>query len=78
MGVYILSKKTRGVAYLYAVQTHYTIQPNGTKKRTQSILKSFGRLDRLIEKDPDIVAKLKEQYGISQQQEKNKEPSRSS
>lgn len=62
MGVYILAKKTRGVKYLYAIETQYTDLPNGKRHRTQRVLKSFGRLDRLLKQDPNIIDHLKTLY----------------
>ena len=58
MSTYISIKKTRGIDYLYAVESYYT----DDGKRTQKIVKSFGRLDEAKLKDPDIVEKLKQKY----------------
>lgn len=61
MGVYILAKQTRGVKYLYAIETKY-VERQGRRHRTQRVLKSFGRLDRLLKDDPNIIEHLKTLY----------------
>lgn len=66
MGVYIIAKKTRGVAYLYAIKTEYITLPNGKRHRRQQVLKSYGRLDKLLKQDPHAVEHLKEVYRNSQ------------
>lgn len=62
MRIYITVKKTRGVAYLYAIKSYYINLPDGSKKRAQIVLKSYGRLDKLQAKEPDIVERLKAEY----------------
>ena len=58
MSVYVVTKYSRNVKYLKLIEV--TRGPD--KKRRQRVIKSFGRYDEAIAKDPDIVRKLKQKY----------------
>jgi transposase len=51
-------RKINGVDYVYFHESYRDLKTNAPKHKT---IKSFGRLDELLKKDPDILEKLRKQ-----------------
>lgn len=62
MPYFVTVKKTRGVPYLYAMYGEYVSTPEGKTKKVQRVVRSFGRLEPLLAKDPDFIEKVRMQY----------------
>ncbi|SPT69038.1 hypothetical protein [Anaerobiospirillum thomasii] len=61
MSTIVAVKKTKGVQYVSIVEVT-SIKVNGVKKQKQKTIKSLGPLDKLLEKDPDALTKLRKEY----------------
>lgn len=67
MPYFVTIKRTRGIPYLYVMYSTYVTRPDGSKQKVQRVIRSFGRLEPLLEKDPTFVEKLKQQYPSQRQ-----------
>lgn len=62
MPYFVTIKHTRGNAYLYVMHSAYVNYPDGSRRKTQRVVRSFGRVEPLLKKDPMFVEKLRMMY----------------
>jgi transposase len=62
-------RKIKGKEYVYFHESYRDVKTKEPKHRT---IKSFGRLDKLLESDPDILSKLRKQAEEYNREQENK------
>ena len=66
MSIIVAVRTTKGAKYVSIVEVTSVVE-NGVRKQKHKTIKSLGRLDRLLENDPDALTKLRDEYKSPEQ-----------